>query len=208
VTTLGVRLAAIAMLVFAVAFAGCGGDDGDDGSGRAEGNSAERAFLEAMVPHHESAIAMAEVAVDRAEEPEIKKLAQAINDAQGPEIAQMGRIHRRLFRSELRPNPAAHEQLGLSPEEAAMEEGDPTRELRRADPFERAFIDMMVPHHRGAVRMAEAVLERTRDGELRGLARAIISAQNREIKQMNDFRTEHYGGPVPEGGGEPGDEGH
>jgi uncharacterized protein (DUF305 family) len=208
VRTLGARLAAIALLLLAVALAGCGGDDGDEGAAqRATGNAAERGFLQAMVPHHKSAIAMAEVAVARAEAPEIKRLAEEIRDAQGPEITQMGRIHRRLFRSELRPNPEAHEALGLSPEEAAMEEGDPTRELRTADPFDRAFIDMMVPHHRGAVRMAEVVLERTRDRELRELARAIISAQNREIKQMNDFRTEHYGGPVPEGG-ESGGGGH
>ena len=206
-------------LMLAVAFlaAGCGDDEGGGGSG---GSAAERGFLQAMVPHHESAVEMAKVAVERGESPEIKQLATAIRDAQQPEIDRMRKIHQRMFGSALVPDEAGHEALGLSSEEAGMGHGEAAQMLEGAKEFDRAFIDEMVPHHRGAVRMAQAVLAETDDAELKKLAQEIVDAQNREIDEMNAFRTQHYGGPVPDdgasggygggggGGGEEHDGGH
>lgn len=54
--------------------------------------------------------------------------------------------------------------------------------------FDKAFIDEMIPHHQGAVVMAEMVLKQTDRKELQDLARAIIEAQNKEIQQMSDWR--------------------
>ena len=210
------RLPALALLGLALAAAGCGGDGGgsapttgaEDGRPTAqESDAAVRGFLAAMVPHHESAIEMADVAAERAEAGEIKKLAAAIRRAQQPEIDQMQRIHQRLFGTALKPDVAGHEALGLSAEEAGMAgHATAAKELASADPFDRAFVDAMVPHHEGAVAMAEAVLPRTADAELRKLAQAIVDAQTREIAAMNAFRTEEYGGPVAEGGGHGGGE--
>ena len=72
--------------------------------------------------------------------------------------------------------------------------------LRKAKPFDRAFVDEMSPHHTGAVKMAKVVLESTEDAELRKLAQGIISTQEREIEEMDTFRIEKYGEPVPETG--------
>jgi uncharacterized protein (DUF305 family) len=214
------RIVTIGIVVVALLAAGCGDDEDEGGAGTTatqtsaqSDRDAERGFLEAMVPHHDSAIEMAEVAVERAEAPEIKKLAEAIRDAQEPEIEQMRKIHERLFGSALKPNMAGHEALGLSAEEAGMAgHEEMMKELETADPFDRAFIDAMVPHHEGAVKMAEVVLTKTEDAELKKLAQTIIDTQNREISEMNDFRTKTYGGPVPEkstedGGGHE-EEGH
>jgi uncharacterized protein (DUF305 family) len=217
-------IALLAVLSLVLGLAACG-DDEDEGSGDAGGtatsaegggNPAERGFLEAMVPHHESAISMAEIGVERAEDPRIKKLAEAIRDAQEPEIEQMRAIHQRLFGSALKPNMAGHDALGLSASEAGMDMDHEKvmKMLETADPFDRAFVDEMVPHHEGAVKMAEAVLKETDDAELKKLAQAIIDAQRREIREMNAFRSEKYGGPVreeqPDAGGEHGGgmEGH
>ena len=80
-----------------------------------------------------------------------------------------------------------------------MDHMDAAEPLRRARaPVDRAFIDAMVPHHRGAVAMAEAVLRRTKDRELRGLAEGIIEAQRKEIETMNHVREREFGGTVPE----------
>jgi uncharacterized protein (DUF305 family) len=158
----------------------------------------ERSFLQAMVPHHESGIEMAEIALDHSEAPEITKLSQAIRETQGVEIEQMQRIHQRLFDASLEPDEGAHAALGLSMHEAGMGHDEAMmKELASSKPFERAFVDMMVPHHQGAVEMSEVLLERTDDAELKKLGQAIIDAQKREIAAMNDFRTEKYGGPVP-----------
>ena len=210
------RLLPVMLVVPALLLGACGSDDekggeqesrgGDQAAAGADVRTKERAFLEAMTPHHESAVAMTEVAAERAESPEIKKIATGIAESQEPEIKQMQDIHQRLFGSPLVPNPGAHEDLGLSPEEAGAGHDDAAAKLETANPFDRAFVDEMVPHHEGAIRMAEAVLAVTQDAELKELAQGIVDTQKREIEEMNSFRTAEYGGPVPEAGAHGGEE--
>ncbi len=201
------RAVAVALAAITLVLTGCGADDepvGDAGRDRparaaqsARGADADRAFLVAMVPHHQSAVQMAGVARRRARSREIQALAQEIVGAQRAEIVRMRRIHQRLFAEPLRPDPAAHGRLGLSAERAGMTHGhDDTAELERADQFDLAFVDMMAPHHAGAVRMAQAVLASGRDREVRKLARSIVADQRREIAQMAAFR-ERADGDAP-----------
>jgi uncharacterized protein (DUF305 family) len=174
------------------------GDDGDENS--AGNSNANRAFLEAMIPHHESAIEMANVAKRRAEHPEVRGARQAHRQyPTGRDPAD--RAHpSALFDQRILPNPAAHEGLGLSAQEAGMAHMEPTAALADAKPFDKAFIDEMVPHHQGAIRMARVVLEETEDDETRSLAEAIVRTQSDEIEQMNDWRGAWYGDVSPAGG--------
>ena len=48
-------------------------------------------------------------------------------------------------------------------------------------PFDRQFIDMMVPHHQGAVAMARIALTRAQHPQIKRLAQSIVAAQQREI---------------------------
>jgi uncharacterized protein (DUF305 family) len=80
-----------------------------------------------------------------------------------------------------------------------MAHNDSAAKLARAQRFDRVFIDEMIGHHQGAIRMARAVLAQTDDGELRSLANAIVRAQSREIERMNRWRTAWYGAPSPSG---------
>lgn len=189
-----ITMALLALLV--VGAAACGGNDGDGGSS----GDADRAFLEAMIPHHESAVEMAKIARRQAEHPKVAKLAGAIVTAQTGEIRQIGAIHRRIFGDAILPNADAHETLGLSAEEAGMGHMESTAALKRADPFDRAFIDAMVPHHQGAIRMARAVLADTQYAGVRDLANGIVTAQTREMREMNKWRRQWYGAPSPAGG--------
>ena len=189
----------VAILVIAVAAvvpAACGDNSESGGAGA---SVTESAFLKGMIPHHESAVEMAELAVDRGEHPEAKMLAREIVQAQTSEIVQMEKIYERLTGEEILPDPVAHKDLGLSQAEAGMHEGGAAM-LERANAFDKAFIDAMIPHHQGAVRQARIVLEETDDGELRELADAIVEAQSREIAQMNRWRKRWYGSPSPAGG--------
>ncbi len=167
---------------------------------------AEGPFLAAMVPHHQSAVEMARVAERRAEHPEVRRLATSIVATQNREIGQMRRLYQRSFGTALRPDPMGHEALGLSADAAGMSRMGGAGMLNDARPFDRAFIDMMIPHHQGAIRMARAVLARRPDAGVRSLANAIITAQSREIAEMNAWRTRWYGGPSLAGGVPAGDQ--
>jgi uncharacterized protein (DUF305 family) len=112
----------------------------------------------------------------------------------------MEKIHKRLFGSEITPDPTAQRHLGLSAEAAGMMHMDAAAELERARPFDRAFIDEMVPHHQGAIRMAHVLASKTDDPEMKRLADAIIEAQSSEIENMNDWRAKWYGARSPAGG--------
>lgn len=64
--------------------------------------------------------------------------------------------------------------------------------------FEVAFMSMMVAHHEGAIEMAEWVLERTQDAEIRAAAEAVIAAQGPEIERMTAWLEEWYGRELDE----------
>lgn len=194
---LGPVLLLAVVVALAMALGACGDDADEDSAGSSNANPA---FLEAMIPHHESAIEMAKLAKRRAEHPEVRQLAARIINTQRDEIRQIERIHQRLFEEKILPNPDAHEGLGLSAEEAGMAHMEPTAALADAKPFDKAFIDEMVPHHQGAIRMARAVLDETDDGGIRFLAEAIVTTQSDEIQQMNRWRRAWYGQASPAGG--------
>ncbi|MBA2343284.1 MAG: DUF305 domain-containing protein, partial [Thermoleophilaceae bacterium] len=148
-------------LFLTIGVAACGSDDKAD---KQADKPTEQAFLKAMTPHHESAIEMAKIAEREGERPEIRRLAGSIDSTQSEEIKQMERLYRELFGGEITPSAKAHEQLGLSAKEAGGGH-DAAAKLEGAKPFDRAFIDEMVPHHQGAIRMARVVLDRGDDPE-------------------------------------------
>lgn len=141
------------------------------------------AFLQAMVPHHELAIQMANMAGSKATTAQARILATEIIKAQSAEIEEMNRIHHRIFGAALRADMMAHDKLGLSMQEAGMDMD--MKMLENAPDFDRMFLAHMTSHHEGAIRMAKAVLDGPDlDPEVIALARHIITAQQKEIEMM------------------------
>jgi len=187
--------AATLMLVASVAISACGSDStsSDSASQKAAGNGIDRAFVADMIPHHQSAVQMANIATSRGTSTFVTSLAGDITRTQNAEIETMKGIASRLDAAGVKAT-----SLGIAEHEMGMEMN--ISELRTADPFDKAFIDMMVPHHQGAIRMARVELAKGADPKAKQLATAIIDAQTREIKAMNAHRTKTFGGPSPAGG--------
>lgn len=59
--------------------------------------------------------------------------------------------------------------------------------------FDRMFIEMMVPHHQGALEMAKIAQERAEHAEVKAMADAILNGQAAEIDQMLDWMESWYG---------------
>ncbi|HAN72991.1 MAG TPA: DUF305 domain-containing protein [Planktothrix sp. UBA8402] len=58
--------------------------------------------------------------------------------------------------------------------------------------YDLRFIDGMIPHHQGAIKMAEQVIQKSNNPELKKLAEEIIKAQEKEIAQMQEWRKTWY----------------
>jgi len=56
------------------------------------------------------------------------------------------------------------------------------------DDFDKAFVEMMISHHEGAVDMAELIPSRAKHAEIKTLGEAIIAAQTKEIADMKQWQ--------------------
>ncbi|QLE55480.1 DUF305 domain-containing protein [Nostoc sp. TCL26-01] len=152
-------------------------------------------FIDAMMMHHQGAVDMANVALQKSQRPEIKKLAANIIKSQKQEISQMQQWRTAWYPNVGNQPMAYHTQMGhmmeMTPEQkqAMMMSMD----LGKADgEFDLRFINAMIPHHEGAVVMAKDALNKSQHSEIKKLSQAIIQAQAAEIQQMQQWRKAWY----------------
>ncbi len=151
-----------------------------------DGRYSDRRFIDAMVPHHEGAVEMAEVAMKNAEHEQIKRLAEDIVSAQEAEIRELKAIKQEEFGTSRVPMDMSMKEM-----EAMGMAMDP-QALAKEEPFDKAFIDNMIPHHQSAIEMAEVAAKETDNAKIRDLATSIVEAQKREISQMQQWRKRWY----------------
>jgi uncharacterized protein (DUF305 family) len=152
-------------------------------------------FIDGMAPHHQGAIAMAQEALQKAQHPEIKKLAQDIIDAQQKEIAEMKQWRTTWYPNVGNAPMAWHAKMGhsMAMSQDQMNSMMMNMDLGAADAeFDLRFINAMIPHHEGAVVMANQVLSKSQRPEVRQLAQDIIASQQAEINQMKQWRQAWY----------------
>lgn len=152
-------------------------------------------FIDGMTPHHEGAIAMAQEALQKSKRPEIKKLAQDIINAQQQELAQM-KTWRSTWYPKANVTPMMYNaQMGhMMPMSEAMRSSMMMNgDLGAADDqFDLRFLNAMIPHHQGAVTMAQQALEKSDRPEVKQLAQNIVDSQQKEIDQMNQWKKAWY----------------
>jgi uncharacterized protein (DUF305 family) len=152
------------------------------------GKYSDERFIDAMVPHHQGAIAMAEVALKNAEHEEIIELSRNIISTQQAEIEELKAIKKEEFGTSQVP-------MEMSAQEMQMMGMTDPDELANKEPFDKAFIDAMIPHHQSAIEMAKVAYEESENPQVKELAENIVNAQQREIEQMRRWRQQWY----PEG---------
>lgn len=154
-------------------------------------------FIDAMIPHHQGAVEMATEALSKSQHPEIKKLAQDIISAQNREINELKQWRQAWYPSSgstpMAWNAQAGQMAGMSKEQMqgmmmTMKEG-----LGAADAqFDLRFINAMIPHHEGAITMAQDAASKSQRPEIKKLAQDIITSQQKEIDQMKEWRKAWY----------------
>ena len=153
----------------------------------------DRHFIEEMIPHHEGAIAMAELALEKSRRPEILSLAAGIIEAQTREISDMTAWYQSWFGTAVPVDSTG--AMGGMGHGAGMQmmgmEGD-IETLAAAKDFDLEFLKQMIPHHEMAIMMARMLDAGTTRSEMKTLADAIITSQSREIEMMRSWLTAWY----------------
>jgi uncharacterized protein (DUF305 family) len=168
---------------------------GSDSSVNGMMGDLDRHFIEQMVPHHEDAVGMAELALVKAEHPELRQLAENIRKNQSQEIAQMRAWYESWYDVEAPKPGTGFQGSGMGMMGMGMMGGGTDLEvLEVARPFDQEFINQMMPHHQMALMMAQMVLSGSDRKEIQDLARSIIQTQSAEIEQMRSWYRSWYGG--------------
>jgi uncharacterized protein (DUF305 family) len=152
------------------------------------GRYSDKAFIDAMVPHHQGAVEMAEVALKNAEHGRIRQHSRNIISTQQAEIEELKAIKQQEFGTSEVP-------MEMSAQEMQMMGMTDPETLANRKPFDKAFIDAMIPHHQSAIEMAQMAYRQSDNPEIKKLAEGIVEAQTREIEQMEGWRQAWY----PEG---------
>jgi uncharacterized protein (DUF305 family) len=187
------RSAVALALLATVALPACGGHDSHS-SGNTDAtslsivadatfNDADVAFTQDMIPHHEQAIEMAGIALDpkAAAGPEVTDLATRIQGAQDPEIATMKGWLTAWGQPEMGDLPD-HDMSSMDGMMSA-DDMDKLGTLTGAD-FDTAWLEMMIAHHEGAVKMSDDVKANGKSPDVATLADQIIAGQTAEIAEM------------------------
>ena len=161
----------------------------------AQHNDADVAFAQMMIPHHQQAIAMAEIAVDRAQRAEVTSLAEQIRTAQGPEITQLTGFLTAWGASVPTTTGVSAGMNGSGmtgmngPTMPGMMTDAQMNELRNASgaAFDTMFLQMMIEHHRGAVTDAQREVDNGSNPEATQLATKIVADQTAEIGRMQQL---------------------
>lgn len=141
----------------------------------------DRAFMTEMVGHHTMAVDMGKMAEMKSTHPQLKATARAIVRSQRAEIRRMQSWLKRWYGKSARPM-MSHEEM------AQM------AELERATgaAFEIRFMALMTEHHTLAIERANAALRRARHADIRKLAKGIVRAQKREVRDFRNWLVAWY----------------
>jgi len=151
-------------------------------------------FIEQMIPHHDDAILMANLALEKGNHQEIKQLAQDIQRTQSAEIDQMRQWYKSWFNKDV-PDAFSGTSHGMGSgmmHGGMMGDATDIDSLKTTADFDKEFIEQMIPHHQMAVMMAQMLQGTTNRPEMKKLAQNIIDAQTREINSMREWYRKWY----------------
>jgi uncharacterized protein (DUF305 family) len=142
-------------------------------------NSADVDYARMMIEHHTQAVEMTELAPDRAESMQVKKLAERIAAAQEPEIGMMKAWLKEHGKAERGEGHEQHAMPGMATEAQL-------KKLRAAQgkAFDQLFLKLMITHHEGAITMAADAKSQGNNVRIEEMADDVVAQQTSEITRM------------------------
>jgi uncharacterized protein (DUF305 family) len=151
-------------------------------------SKADAQFMQDMIPHHNQAVQMSALVAERTNKPELVDVAGRIDVSQADEIEFMQRWLRE--RGQDVPDPTAHEAMHTSHHMAGMASPEQMAKLAESSgtDFDRLFLQLMIPHHEGAVTMVKELMKQpgaAYDPVMFEFTTDITNDQTAEIERMN-----------------------
>ncbi|MGW6931333.1 DUF305 domain-containing protein [Lentzea sp. NPDC054927] len=140
-------------------------------------NDADRQYVDMMIAHHEQALAMTRFAPERAGNETVKGLADRIRYSQEPEIGAM-KQWQRTFNIV-----GGHADHATMPGMATQDQLNALGAARGKD-FDRMFLELMIKHHEGAIKMATDVRGAGANVQVEEMADDVVATQSDEINRM------------------------
>jgi uncharacterized protein (DUF305 family) len=167
----------------------------------------DQLYIDMMIPHHASIIALAQAARDRLTDERLQTIAANIITAQEAESEEL-RGYREQWYGSPDTMPMDASMMGMMTEmmpgmgdmDAMAMQMDPealVTTLCGAEDPDMAFIDLTIPHHEMAIMASEAALEQATRDEIRTIAQRVIQDQRREIDELSAIRQELTGEATP-----------
>jgi len=178
-------IAGLVALIMVMALAGCSKDGsmGMDHEGHSSDASGDLSgddvmFLQMMIPHHQQAIDMSDLALTKSTDSELLALAKDIRDEQAAEIVKM-KAWLDKAGADLDPGHSMGHGMGgmLSDSELAA------LKAATGKNFDLLWLKGMTGHHVGAIDMATMIEDADND-EIKSFGQAIVTSQSAQNKQM------------------------
>lgn len=167
----------------------------------------DQLYIDMMLPHHGSIVALAGVALPLLEDPRLQEMALEIVETQTAEQAELQALRNGWYGS---PEPAPMDDAmmsmmmeampGMGTAEEMMQMMDAEWQIQTfcaADDYDLAFIDQTIPHHQMAIDASEIALEQAVHPEIAAIARNVIATQQAEIDELEIIRAELTGEATP-----------
>ncbi len=150
------------------------------------GRDADVMFVQQMIPHHQQAVVMADLALDPTHQasPAVQELARGIKAAQTTEIADM-RTWLKEWGATDTSGDMGMDDSGMGMGMGMMSDAAMTKlESAQGADFDRLWLEGMIVHHDGALTMAAHMGERGDDARVQTLTTNIAQSQAAEIAEM------------------------
>ncbi len=167
----------------------------------------DQLYIDMMLPHHGSIIALAEVALPRLNDPRLKEMAQNIIATQSAEQIELSGYRQAWYGSPT-PDTSEHSMMLMiqampgmnSSMDMMMQQMDANQQIATfcsaTDP-DLAFMDQVIPHHQMAIDGSKDALKRAVHPETKTFAEKVIEDQQAEIDQLVQIRSELTGKATP-----------
>lgn len=141
----------------------------------------ESMFAEMMIPHHQQAVDMSDLALKKSTNPSVLDLAKRIKDGQSAEIIQMQSWLGSSESNSMMSDHSGHSMGGMLTDEELSK-----LESASGAEFDKLFLEGMIAHHEGAIDMSRMIKDTTTK-EINAFGVNVVEVQSAEIREMKEI---------------------